>query len=194
MIVFLAGFLSFGKNTPNLIIVRRPLPGSNDIPFIIVQVGIVFGMIVNIYIRITSFVQNGVAFFGKSEQEVPQKEPEKEPLIDSANEKAKEPVKQTINRPVLNSILIVILPFIGSLLISPDFKPMISFFLSLTCPYFMFIAPGEMISADESQAQKGTQAEEQGVQFYDVVSDRDDCDSVDITQRKFLLRFLELFA
>jgi len=117
--------LSFGINTPGLIIIRPPLPDSSDILFTICQLGLCFGLIVAICVRITCNVDTFQSFFLKTNEE--------------KKEKRRIPI----------SMVAILIPFLLSLAISQDFLPIISFIISLLCPYFMFIAPGFVISIIE---------------------------------------------
>lgn len=126
-LVCYAGYLSFGEDTPGLIVVRPSVKGSSDWPFTVCQLGLSFGLIVSICVRITSNVDTCTALFGG-------------PRLAGRSE-----------RKFAVGVAASLVPLFLSLWVQRNFLSVISFTISLLCPHFMIIAPSCLISADEPE-------------------------------------------
>lgn len=123
-LVCFAGYISFGKNIPDFIVLRPSFPGSLDIFFTIGQLGIFFVMFIGIIIRVRCnreivkyFLKNCGCLSIKPGQKISKK------------------------ASVIMNFFLTLIPGTISLFIHQGISTIVSLVSSIVCPYYIFIAP-----------------------------------------------------
>jgi len=124
IMVMISGYISFGEDLPQFIILREAPTGYNDIMMNIGLIGIIISLIIGITIRINCNTNTLYVFLSNFE------------LFNNVNFESLP--KVTSLGLFLTNILI---PVFLSLLITEDILSIISLFTSILCPYFMIICP-----------------------------------------------------
>lgn len=127
-VVCFAGYISFGKNIPEFIVLRKPLPGSLDVIMTIGQLGVMVTLVLGLIIRVRCN-RDIVQFFMKNAGWIDKK----------PGEKVSKKVKVTV------SVVLTLLPSICAMLIKSNISDYVSLFSSLICPYYILIAPCKIL-------------------------------------------------
>jgi amino acid permease len=123
-LVLFAGYISFGEDIPEFIVLRPSLVGSSDIFMTIGQFGILLTMLLGLIIRVQSN-RNIIQYFLKTAGCI-QKKPG-----DKISKKAN----------VTITSLLTFIPGVIAILIQTNISNYVSLFSSLVCPYYILIAP-----------------------------------------------------
>lgn len=123
-IVCYAGYISFGENIPEFIVLRQPLPGSLDILMTIGQFGVMITLVLGLVIRVRCN-RNIIQYFLKNAGWIDKK----------PGEKVSKKVKVTV------SLVLTLFPSVCAMLIQSNISDYVSLFSSLVCPYYILIAP-----------------------------------------------------
>jgi amino acid permease len=116
--VLIGGYFSFIDQMPEMLALRKPLPGSKDIAMTIGQIGLFTGISVSIILRIKFNSDYIKSFFSNFEQS---------PSVD-----------------FLIKLLCISVPLLISIFVEQNVFKLISTFASLLCPYFIIIVPGKL--------------------------------------------------
>jgi amino acid permease len=116
--VLIGGYFSFIDQMPEMLALRKPLPGSKDIAMTIGQIGLFTGISVSIILRIKFNSDYIKSFFSNFEQS---------PSVD-----------------FLIKLLCILVPLLISIFVEQNVFKLISTFASLLCPYFIIIVPGKL--------------------------------------------------
>jgi hypothetical protein len=123
MICF-AGYVSFGKNIPEFIVLREPLQGSKDIFMTIGQLGVLITMVLGVVIRVRCN-SNIIQYFLKNAGCIDKK----------PGDKISKKARFTIG------FCLSYIPGVIAMLIKSGISNYVSLFSSLVCPYYILIAP-----------------------------------------------------
>lgn len=123
-LVCFAGYISFGENIPEFIVLRESLPGSKDIVMTIGQLGVLITMLLAVVIRVRCNC-NIVQYFLKNAGCIDKKPGDK------ISKKARFSI----------GFCLTYIPGVVAMLLKSNISNYVSLFSSLVCPYYIFIAP-----------------------------------------------------
>ena len=121
--VLIGGYFSFKDNMPEMLALRKPLPGSSDWAMTLGQAGLFFGITVSIILRIKFNSDYIKSYFGREDF--------------------------SFGFDALIKFCSALLPLFIAITIKKSIFDLISSFASLLCPYFIIIIPSKKLFSNK---------------------------------------------